>query len=334
MSRIFGITAVFVGWLSFGIGAGAGLVVSEFFGLNYVEGPLPPIAVYGISGAVVLWALVAAAVVTAVPMAMAMVADDPRRSLLVWAAIMAGIALALVPDPLGRAFGLPLLGGAVCLMIGGELIHRETMATGSMTAREPTPNVSGGPFPPSTSEPGIAPAGTPAPPPESPRPTRKGARGTRRATPEDMELLCPWCSAEVSSAAGTCPSCGAVLDAAVVDEVPIPGLTVVPPELRRYAETARGKRRGPNLLSMIFRDDGIPTDRDAPQPSEAAALLPPSQALKTEMARLDAEIAAGVFPMDANLAGDGPGVGGPEPTEPSPEPAEPRATSRRRKPRT
>jgi hypothetical protein len=170
VSRIFGITAVFVGWLSLGIGAGAGLVVSEFFGLNYVDGPLPPITVYGISGAVVLWALVAAAVVTAVPMAMAMVADDPRRSLFVWAVVMAVIAVALVPDPLGRAFGLPLLGGAVCLVVGGELIYRETMATGSMTGREPTPNVSAAPSPPVTSEPGIAPADTPSPPRESPRP--------------------------------------------------------------------------------------------------------------------------------------------------------------------
>jgi hypothetical protein len=78
---------------------------------------------------------------------------------------------------------------------------------------------------------------------------------------------------------------------------------------------------------MIFREESVPTDKDTPPPSDTAALQPPSRDLKAEMARLDAEIAAGAFP---NV---------PEPASPEraglePELAEPRPAPRRRKPRS
>jgi hypothetical protein len=44
---------------------------------------------------------------------------------------------------------------------------------------------------------------------------------------------------------------------------------------------------------MIFSDPPIAPVANAPEPSDADALRPPSAALKAEMARLDAEIAAG-----------------------------------------
>jgi hypothetical protein len=340
--RIFGVTAIFVGWLSLGIGAMAGLVVSDFFGLNHVEGPLPPIAVYGVSGAVVLWTLVAAAVVTAIPMAKAMVADDPRRSLGVWAVAMAVVGVAMIPDPLGRAFGLPLVGGAVCLLIGGELIHRETLVTGSATNVEEMPSPSIVSFPPGTAGPETAPAVPSVPQLQSRGAATENDGRTNSTPPDEFERLCPWCSTEVSATQSTCPNCGAVLDSPAADEVPIPGLTVVPPELRRYAEAARGKKRGMGLLGVIFGQDTIPTDRNALPPSEPAALEPPSRALKNEMARLDAEIAAGAFTSHADRAGDdpkpdapvAPAPAAPAQAEPTPaEPAEPRRAARRRKPR-
>jgi hypothetical protein len=72
-----------------------------------------------------------------------------------------------------------------------------------------------------------------------------------------------------------------------------------------------------NVLGLIFAGSSFPTDTDATPPSDAAALRPPSSELKAEMARLDAEIAAGELPS------------GVEPAEPagSAAPAEPAATT-------
>ena len=132
MHRVFGSIAIFVGWLSLGIGAMAGMAVSQFFGLNHVEGALPPVDVYGISGMVVLWAFIGAALLVAAPLAAAMVAVDPRRNLRLIAVAMTIAGIALVPDELGRAFGLPLLAGAACTWTGGELIHRDAVAARSV----------------------------------------------------------------------------------------------------------------------------------------------------------------------------------------------------------
>jgi hypothetical protein len=58
------------------------------------------------------------------------------------------------------------------------------------------------------------------------------------------------------------------------------------------------RKSGIKLLAMIFRDETVPTDEDTPPPSDSAALRPPDAAVKAEMARLDAEIAAGIVPID------------------------------------
>jgi len=62
--------------------------------------------------------------------------------------------------------------------------------------------------------------------------------------------------------------------------------------LRRYLEQARsGKKLG--MFSGVFSGSTLlPPAGDSPA-SDTAALLPPSRELKAEMARLDAEIAAG-----------------------------------------
>ena len=310
MNRIYGAIAIFAGWLSIGVGAAAGL------------GPLPPLAVYGVSGAVVLWSWVALAVVTAVPAAMAMVAPDPRHPLRLTAVAMVGAAIILAPDPLGSAFGWPLAGGAVCLWIGGEWIHRDALA---VETAGPAPEPAD-PIPAASARPGTAPASsdptaaaTVAPEPPRRGPSLSSGRGRRasRRTPEFDYEVCPWCSAPVPPRADQCPSCHALLDAPAADEIPIPGLTVVPPELRRYEARARqGKKT--SLLSMIFSREPAPRATDAQPPSDPAALLPPSPALKAEMARVDADIAAGLVPLD---------------DEPPAAPERPPAAPRRRKPR-
>jgi len=81
----------------------------------------------------------------------------------------------------------------------------------------------------------------------------------------------------------------------------IPGLTEVPLRLQRYAEKSKLPRT--SLLSMVLGDEPIPTAIDAPPPSDAAAIRPPSPELKAEMARLDAEIAAAKASIGAEGGG-------------------------------
>jgi len=340
VQRVFGAIAIFAGWLSIGIGAMAGMAVSQFFGLNHVEGDLPPVDVYGISGELVLWVFVGAAIVMSVPLGAAMFEADPRRHLRWWAAALAVAGAALIPDSLGRAYGLPLLAGAACLVIGGELVHRQAVALESAGGRD---QVSQSAFNVDTAQPGGV-AGqaasdtadsqetaSPSTPPDSgatrmaaEAPVQQAAEAARtrgrrssRRRPTVPERVCPWCSSAVPENAPSCPNCGATLDTAAAEAVPIPGLTEVPPELRRYAEKARTGKKRMNVLGLIFAGSSFPTDTDATPPSDAAALRPPSSELKAEMARLDAEIAAGELPS------------GVEPAEPagSAAPAEPAATT-------
>ncbi len=334
MQRIFGAIAIFAGWLSIGISAMAGLVYSEFFGLSHVEGAVPPSAVYGVSGLMILWVIVAAALLTSVPMASAIVAADPRRNLRLLAGAMAITGIVLLPDELGRAFGVPLFGGAVCLWIGAELIYRETLAAGLAAPIESGPAVAGEPaIAASTATPHVpatpgAPAAESVPaistdtaasrvsaaaiasvavePAPAPVPTASPAvgetgkrrrRGSGRATPIAQQI-CPWCSTAIPTDVAVCPNCRAALDGAAAEAIPIPGLTEVPAGLRRYADRVAAKGGRPSLLGMIFREDSIPTAAETPPPSEPSALRPPSPELKAEMARLDAEIAAGALPLE------------------------------------
>ena len=137
-----------------------------------------------------------------------------------------------------------------------------------------------------------------ASPSGSSTPTTTDGRGRSRKRPAaTADRLCPWCSAAVRASDAVCSNCGATLDTAAADRVAIPGLTELPPALRRYAEDARsGKKKRQSLLKMIFSDAPIPTAVDAPPPSDADALRPPSAAVKAEMARLDTAIAAGATP--------------------------------------
>jgi hypothetical protein len=278
MQRVFGAIAILAGWMTVPAGAFAGLVASQFFGLTHVEGPLAPSAVYGISGEVVLWSFIAAAILLTLPAITAMVALDPRRPLSLIAAAMGIAGLVLLPDELGRAFGLPLLAGAVFMVIGGSLIHNASVAAsvGSATVGQP-----------SLTEASSSPAGSES----DPRPARR--RGRRSAAGAQGQRTCPWCSGSVPAGVAVCPNCQATLDEPAMADMGIPGLTELPSDLRRYDEAVRTKKKRPSLLRVMFSDDSVPSAVDTPAPSDADALQPPSSALKAEMARLDAEIASG-----------------------------------------
>ncbi len=299
MQRLFGTIAILAGWLSIPIGAVSGLVASQFFGLSHVEGDLAPSAVYGISGAVVLWTFVGAAFLAALPVLRAVVATDPRRPVRLLAAAMLIVGLALVPDELGRAFGLPLVAGAACMWVGGDLIRRESVSAATAVpadAQTPADGVEDPAAMETTPRP--SPAGESAAPAAQPAPGRGGRRSARKR--DSGQRICPWCSAQVPAGAATCPNCQAMLDEPTADGFSIPGLTEVQPSLRRYAEDVKSKKKRPSVLGIMFSDTQIPPAVDPPAPSDAAALQPPSAAIKAEMARLDAEIASGEMSFDAS----------------------------------
>ena len=346
MQRVFGAMAVFIGWLSLGIGVMGGLIESQFFGLNHKEDALPPMDVYGITGAVVLWIFVGAALLLAVPMATAMVAPDPRSSLRRLAVAMGIGGIVLLPDLLGRFFGLPVVAGAVCVWIGGELIHRDALEAESIAKYPRAPGMSISAEPASAAE---APARAEAPAATGPQttaavkvaapgqaatpvPTPQAADGRSRRSSRRKtvaaERLCPWCSTAVPADATSCPNCQAILDTQAGDSIEIAGVTQVSPALQDYAEKVRAGKGRTSLLSMIFSDPPIAPATNAPAPSDADALRPPSAALKAEMARLDADIAAGAGNLAPRHETDGSAAGVDHPAAPPAEsvttaPAEP-----------
>jgi len=322
VQRVLGAIAVIGGWFTILIGAVAGIVASHYFGLDAVVGETPPVNVYGINAAVVVTVYLAAAVLTAAALRAWMLEPDPQPNLRFLAAGMAVAGLVLAPDDLGRAFGLPLIAGGAALWIGGELVPREVAI--SESAGEPSQTQEAAPAPApapaggdaaSLAAPAVGGSETPAPAPGSagsPEPLGDGdasaATGRSDAKPEppsppvtqpgfEGPRLCPWCSREVPAAATECPNCHAALDTGAADVAPIPGLTEVPSDLRRYAEGGAGtKKRKQGLLTILFSDDTILPTRSVPPPTDASALRPPTPELKAEMARLDAEIAAGGAP--------------------------------------
>jgi hypothetical protein len=153
---------------------------------------------------------------------------------------------------------------------------------------------------------------------------------------------CPWCSARVPVGVSTCPACQATINAGATAEVHLAGVTEVAPELRAYAEQVRTGKPTRGLLSTLFSSPGDPA-AGAPDPGELAALQPPSAAVRAEMARIDAEIAATGVPTGTDTTTPpGPTASSsataPEsasPTsggEPAPDAAPPPTRRRRRKP--
>jgi hypothetical protein len=313
--RFFGAFAILAGWLSIPVGAMFGLFVSEFFGLSHIEGAVAPSAVYGISGTVVLWVFVAAGIMAALPVGMAMVAPDPKRQIRLLAVVMAVAGLVLIPDQLGRAYGSPLLVGAACMWVGGDLIRRDTATVplGSSTPSDSRPAATPDPSNPEEPHAPAAPAAAAAA--AAPSAAARARRGPTKARSSGPRT-CPWCSSRIPAKAVECPNCHATVDEPALDALSIPGLTEVPSNLRSYDEAVRAKKKRPSVLGIMFNDSSIPDVVDAPAPSDAAALRPPSQSVKAEMARLDAEIAAG----ELSLASTAPEVAAagnePDATEP------------------
>ncbi len=333
LARALGAAAILGGWVCIWLGVFLGLERSEFLGMSNTAGPAPLVTVYGFSAAVVLWSFVAAALIAALPVGMAMLAPDPRPGSLVGAAIMVVIAVLLFPDELGRAFGLPLLPGAVLVALGGNLLYSDAAALGSDVDGATAGAVATAGEPPTAGQ---------GPQVAEPVPSA-GPRAAARKPPA-LDRECPWCSARVPAGSTTCPSCRATVAADdAADAIQLPGVTEVSPSLRAYAEQVRAGKRKRRSLSNLLSIPSGPVVEVVPDPSERYALLPPNEAVRAEMARLDAEIASravlpGTDPVElpdgAVSPGDAPkpaspGSGG----EPEPDATTPPAKSRRRPPR-
>ena len=107
---------------------------------------------------------------------------------------------------------------------------------------------------------------------------------TEQGATDTSHPVCPWCSAELPSAAlATCPSCGATLmgDA----DKPLPGVTTIDPEaIVRAARTATPQRRN-RLVSWITGEEGDEEETPAPPGS----LEPPPPEVRREMLRMELE---------------------------------------------
>ncbi len=315
MGKMRGPIAILGGWLSICLGIFLGLTRSQFLGLANVDGPLPPQTVYGFPAAVLVWVFVGTALVAALPLGLAMLTPDPRGGTYAAAAVMAAVGLVLMPDYLGFAFGVPLLPGAALVAFGGWLTHMDSTSA-DRRAGGVTDGVgirvgdgAASSLDSQVSEP-VPGAGRPAAPPK----------------PSTSARECPWCSAQVPAGASTCPACHANIDPdQTSDAIHLPGLTEVSPELRAYAEQVRAGRKKRSSLSILLNSPSAPPAADIPDLSEPDALRPPSAAVRAEMLRLDAEIAAraemaaGVVPPDAGPSA--PSVAGTDSTSAVPEAA-------------
>jgi hypothetical protein len=279
VGKMRGPLTILGGWLCICMSIFGGLIRSGFLGLANADGPLPPQTVYVFPAAVVMWVFVAAALVATLPFGIAMLTPDPRRGTYAAAAIMAGVGLVLLPDELGRAFGLPLLPGAALVAFGGWLTHLD--ASGEIE-----PDTAAGA--------GVRAAdGATEPESQAALPVQRPGRRVAPPGRSTSDRDCPWCSARVPAGATTCPACHATVDPAeTTDTIPLPGLTEISPELRAYAEQVRAGKKKRSSLSILLNSSSTPQAADLPDSSEPEALRPPSAAVRAEMLRLDAEIAA------------------------------------------
>jgi hypothetical protein len=306
MQRIFGALAIFGGWLCILLSAVFGLVASQFLGLDHFEGSPPPAGLYGVPAVVVLWIAVTTAIVSAVPAASAMFAPDPSRRLYAAATVMGVIGVAMLPDDLGRAYAAAIIPGAALFAAGAWWTHRAGpigAEAGSGSAGVGATEPGAGPEADPTGSMRVA-GVSPEPAPERPAKRSSGRAAKSNAKPKiEAETECPWCSARIIVGAERCPSCrAALISAAEVAAVVIPGVTAVSPELREYQYRVAHQKKRPGVLSMVLGEFGDKSAGGPAQDGDVAAFQPPSAEVRAEMVRLDREIDAGrVVPEDVAM---------------------------------
>ena len=100
---------------------------------------------------------------------------------------------------------------------------------------------------------------------------------------ETTSSICPWCSAEIPAGAPACPKCGALVPGAKAVDLPVvaePDAHASQPE-----ETAVPDTAAPIPVPSAGSE---PTTADA-QIDEAAAVAPPSEAVRLEIRKMELE---------------------------------------------
>jgi hypothetical protein len=279
MARILGVMAALGGWLSIIISACLGVSTTEFLGFGHLpgEGPTPLTSVFGVPELMVLSILLGGAMLALIPVGAVLLSQNPGRGLYYAAIVMAVSSVPLLLDDLGRVHALALLPGAALMLLADTKI-RQAREEAAAEAARPKALAAVASAPERDSGAGGA-AGVAA------------AAGRRRRVSRD----CPWCSARNKAGVTRCARCGAALVEDVEAEGDgIPGVTVVAPSHRQYAEP--GARKPPQKPRLMATLRGGSDDRilDGPPPDgEASAYQPPSEEVRREMARLEREIEAG-----------------------------------------
>lgn len=96
---------------------------------------------------------------------------------------------------------------------------------------------------------------------------------------DETNRICPWCSTPIPTSAPACPQCGALVEGAIVGDVP--GVTVVDP------------------TATLHTDEGLVPDAVDPKswldagheaaPADEEAIAPPSDAVRLEMRKMELE---------------------------------------------
>jgi hypothetical protein len=97
---------------------------------------------------------------------------------------------------------------------------------------------------------------------------------------DETNRICPWCSTPIPSSNDACPKCGAIVEGAVAKD--IPGLTVVDP-------TAVLGVADEGLVPDVVDPKALLRAGVYEQPVNPEALLPPSEAVRREMRKMELE---------------------------------------------
>ncbi len=339
MRRTLGTIAALAGWLCIPLSAVSAVVTSRMGGLSPESNGLTPDSVYGIPADLVLWVVVGAALLAAIPVVLTTLTESSWLPLFGVAAVLTLAGVALLPDELGRAYSLAMLPGAVLFGLAGWLIgsaqpapkaaatNEKVLAVGPPVLAAP---VLAAPFSPAVAPVApeaalaapeatqvgpeaaapVAPEAAPVAPEAAPVAPEAAVPAAAMPIPPEADaagIECAWCSTRNPSGAAQCSSCGAPLDERTfpADE-PIPGVTAVAPEYRAYQAKAAKKKKRPSILSAILDN---PQQRLVADdlPSQPGALTPPSKEVREQMDRIAFEIASGVAAADPGWTPSPPG---------------------------
>jgi len=96
---------------------------------------------------------------------------------------------------------------------------------------------------------------------------------------DETNRICPWCSTPIPATASACPKCGALVEGAIAQD--LPGVTVVD------TKATLGPDEG--FVTDIIDPKAILQAGNSSTPANDEAFLPPSEAVRLEMRKMQLE---------------------------------------------